>query len=255
MQDDTVVATVVRATVTGARVTGPEDELVAAVRAGDELAFARLVRRHERELRAHCARLLRGRPDAEDAVQETFLSAWRHRARFEGRASYRGWLFRIATNTCLDLLRRPASSRSRAVGWVAGDDGGPEAARPAPATRFAAHTAAPDDALVARETVELALLAALEHLPARQRAVLTLRDLLGWTAEDTADLLGTSPAGVNSALQRARATLQAHRPADRQHWSPAGPPSRRRRLLVRHLMAAGDRDDGPAVAALARLAG
>ena len=231
---------------------GEDTVLVDSLRAADEGAFARLVRRHERELRAHCARLLGGRPEAEDVVQETFLRAWRHRARFEGRSSYRGWLFRIATNACVDVLRRPATQRALAVSSVE-DDAGVAVLRRAPAVRFRAE-AAPDDALVARETVELSLLAALEHLPARQRVVLAVRDLLGWTAEDTAQLLGTSVPAVNSALQRARATLQAHRPADRQDWSPPPAPPRRRRLLVRGLMDAGDRDDGRTVAALAGMA-
>jgi RNA polymerase sigma-70 factor (ECF subfamily) len=198
--------------------------------------------------------MLGGRPEAEDAVQEAFLRAWSHRARFEGRSSYRTWLFRIATNTCVDVLRRPATQRSLAVASVE------DHARDAPGrTTPVAQgpwwaTSGPDDALVSRETVELALLAALEHLPARQRAVLCLRDLLGWASEDTAELLGTTVPAVNSALQRARATLRSRQPADRQAWSPASAASRHRRRLVRRLMDAGDRDDGPSVASLLALA-
>ncbi|HEX6425913.1 MAG TPA: sigma-70 family RNA polymerase sigma factor [Acidimicrobiales bacterium] len=160
---------------------------------------------HRRELGAHCRRMLGSASEADDAVQETFVRAWRSFHRFEGRSSLRTWLHRIATNVCLDM--RDASQRR---------------ALPAdPASWTTISDDDPADHAVARETVRLALGAALLHLPPRQRSVLILRDVLRWRATEVADLLGTTVASVNSALQRARSGLAAaHGSADHVH--PAG---------------------------------
>ena len=187
----------------------------------EQPAFAALVERHRGELQVHCYRMLGSLEDAEDLVQETFLRAWRSRERFgaDGRFSFRAWLYRIATNACLDVLRsrprRVMPPRRRARG---GPDRAALAARPTSrgcsrtptgcSSRSPRREDEPGAVVVARETIELAFIAAIQHLPPRQRAVLILRDVLGWSAKDTAALLETSVASANSALQRARATLR-----------------------------------------------
>jgi RNA polymerase sigma-70 factor, ECF subfamily len=171
------------------------DPVVAAATAGDESAFSELVERHRHELQAHAYRIVRSREDAEDLTQETFLRAWRMRESFQGRASFRSWLYRIATNACLSALER----RSRRPQDVQ-SSGALEA--------IPAAGAAPDEALVMKETAHHAFLAAVQRLPPRQRAVLIVRDVLGWPAKETAALLGTSVASVTSAHQRARSTLR-----------------------------------------------
>ena len=177
--------------------------------------FERLTARHRGELHVHCYRMLGSFEDAEDAVQEAFLRAWRSRETFEGRSPFRAWLYRIATNTCLDLLarRRPAPATGGEVPWL----------QPYPDRLLdelpAVASGGPEALAVARETVELAYLAAVQHLAPRPRAVLILRDVLGWPARDVAELLGDSVNSVNSALQRARAGLREHLPADRQDWA------------------------------------
>jgi RNA polymerase sigma-70 factor, ECF subfamily len=225
-----------------------------AVVAGDEAAFAALVERHRRELLVHCYRMTGSLEEAEDLVQETFLRAWRHLGGFAGRSSLRAWLYRIATNACLDAL----DGRARRV--LPHDLEGaadPRAGRP-PRTdvpwlqpfpdALAPEDGQPESAAVARETIELAFLAALQHLPPRQRAVLILRDVLGWPARQTAEHLDGSVASVNSALQRARATLRLHLPERRMDWS--GDPSPRERAVLRRYMDAVERADLTAMAAL-----
>jgi RNA polymerase sigma-70 factor (TIGR02960 family) len=189
----------------------------------DELegAFAR----HRRELHVHCYRMLASYDDAEDAVQETFLRAWRGRESFDGEHP-RAWLYRIATHVCLDRARavqRRARSGTE-VSWLT----------PYPDTVLDDLPAAddePDDAYVARETIELAFLAALQVLPPRQRATLLAREVLGLPAADTARLLETSVAAANSALQRARETMRQHLPSHRGDWSAAAPSADEKRLL------------------------
>jgi len=192
----------------------------------DERGFERITRRHRRELHVHCYRMLASFDEAEDAVQETFLRAWRARDDFGGDQQVRAWLYRIATNVCLDAMRRrgrrPVELRSNAdIAWLQPypdrllDELGPLAG---PGSAVDAGLE-PDAAAVQRETIELAFLAALQVLPARQRAALLLRDVMGMTAIETADLLETSVPAANSALQRARATMQDHLPSHRLEWS------------------------------------
>lgn len=170
---------------------------------------------HRVELTGYCYRILGSAFEAEDAVQETFIRAWRGYDRFEGRAALRSWLYKIATNVCLDMKgasqRRarpidinPALSADNALGQPL-----PESAwiEPVPDDRAVPSGGDPADIAIARESIRLAFVAALQHLPPRQRAVLILRDVLRWRAEEVAELLDTTVASVNSALQRARATL------------------------------------------------
>src|ERR687896_2527562 len=237
---------------------------VAAARAGDEAAFAELVERHRRELQVHCYRMLGSLEDSEDLVQETFLRAWRGRASFSPReaSSFRAWLYRIATNACLDVLRK----RPRRILPPQVAPAGDPAAPPPPPADLPWLQPYPDRLLepiapagdepraggIARETIELAFLAAIQHLPPRQRAVLILRDVLGWSAKETALLLEASVGSVNSALQRARATLRDRLPERRTEWAPSSGPSEQERELLRRYVDAHERADVHALAALLR---
>ena len=170
-------------------------------------AFGEL-EQHRRELTAYCYRMLGSPFEAEDAVQETLLRAWRSADRFEGRAAVRSWLYRIATNVCLDQLK---SRERRARPMDLGPAGEPvvENLNTLPeVTWIEPLPADPADVVESRETIRLAFVAALQHLPPRQRAVLILCEVLRWQANEVAELLETSVASVNSALQRARATLE-----------------------------------------------
>ena len=212
----------------------------AAVFAGGESAFAALTERYRRELHVHCYRMLASFDEAEDAVQETFLRAWRARDTFDGSALVRAWLYKIATNVCLDAIRRTgrrltSMETMREVPWIT----------PYPdrlLDEMAPSDDEPEAVIVKRETIELAFLAALQVLPPRQRATLIARDVLGWPASETASALDTSVASVNSALQRARATLQAHLPAKRTDWS-AGEPNEAERALLASFIEAHERGD------------
>jgi RNA polymerase sigma-70 factor (ECF subfamily) len=223
-------------------------EVETSVAGLDEPAFAALTERHRRELHVHCYRMLASFDEAEDAVQETLLRAWRSRDRFDGSSLFRAWLYRIATNVCLDVLRRRsrhvAELRSFAeVPWL----------QPYP-DRLLDEIAPPDDqpdaVAVDRETIELAFLAALQVLPPRQRAALIARDVLGWPADETASLLETSVAAANSALQRARATMKEHLPARRTEWT-AGEPSPVERQVLERFIDAHERCDAAAAVAIA----
>jgi RNA polymerase sigma-70 factor (TIGR02960 family) len=230
---------------------GPEaqvtEDLVAAATAGDESAFAALAERYRRELHVHCYRMLASFDDAEDAVQETFLRAWRGRDGFDGSGLFRAWLYRIATNVCLDMLRR-SSHRATVlhsfaeVPWL----------QPYPDRLLAEAAPAeqPDAAVIDRETIELAFVAALQVLPPRQRATLIARDVLGWPASQAAGLLEMSVAAANSALQRARATMREHLPARRGEWS-AGQLSATERELLEQFIDAHERCDAAAAVAIA----
>jgi RNA polymerase sigma-70 factor, ECF subfamily len=203
-----------------------ERDLLAAAKRGDEDAFGRLVAPYRRELEAHAYRMLGSAADAEDALQDALLGAWRGLARFEGRSTLRSWLYTITTNASLKAIRRrpkrvlpidygpPADPHERqdeplveAV-WV----------EPAPDDRLFVEDAAvgPEARYEQRESVELAFIAALQHLPARQRAVLILRDVLGFSAREAAEVLETTPASIDSALQRAHKTIENRLPEQSQ---------------------------------------
>jgi RNA polymerase sigma-70 factor, ECF subfamily len=214
-----------------------------------EAGFSEQVERYRPEMRLHCYRMLGSLEDSEDAVQETFLRAWRRRDSFEGRASFRAWLYRIATNACLDAIGRRQRSLQTAQGpevsWL----------QPYPdrmLEELAASEPDPDAAIVSKETVELAFLAAIQHLPPRQRAVLIVRDVLDWSSKDTAALLEASVASVNSALQRARATLKRHLPERRLEWAAGLDPSREERELLERYMNATERGDAQAFVEMMR---
>ncbi|GAA2856719.1 RNA polymerase subunit sigma-70 [Nonomuraea rubra] len=237
---------------------GDESEAVAAVREGGQAAFGELVEGHRHELRVHCYRMLGSYTDADDMVQETMMRAWRRRETFEGRSTLRAWLYRIATNACLDLLSGPARSREITVG-VGGESRSPFAEvpwlQPYPDRLLdlaAPGEGTPDAVAVERETIELAYLAAIQHLPPRQRAVLILRDVAGWSAEETSQALELSVAAVKSALQRARATLRMHLPARRSQWGPATAPNEQERAVLRRYMEASVEGDLSALAELLR---
>jgi RNA polymerase sigma-70 factor (ECF subfamily) len=206
----------------------------------DTTEFMRAAEGLRTELLAHCYRMLGSADDAEDLVQETYLRAWHSYARFEGRASLRTWLYRIATSVCLRALeqraRRPLPSALGAPSDDADQELTPDTSvdwlQPLPDTRLDADPAA---AALSRESIRLAFVAALQHLPARQRAVLILRDVLRWRAAEVADLLETSPAAVNSALQRARARLAELQPVENELIEPAAPD---RRALLEEFVSA-----------------
>ena len=222
------------------------DETFGAAIGGDEAAFADLTERHRRALHVHCYRMLASFDDAEDAVQETFLRAWRSRDSFDGSSLVRAWLYRIATNVCLDTLRRsarrlPAMHSFAEVPWL----------QPYPdrlLDEIAPSDEEPDSVAVERETIELAFLAAMQLLPPSQRAAFIVRDVLGWPASKTASLLDTTVAAANSAVQRARATMREHLPARRSEWSAAEPSARERELLERFIDAHQRCDAAAAVA-------
>jgi RNA polymerase sigma-70 factor (ECF subfamily) len=231
-----------------ARPADRTQETIAAAIAGDESAFAALSERHRRELHVHCYRMLASFEEAEDAVQETLLRAWRSRDRFDGSSLFRAWLYRIATNVCLDMLRqhsrRPATSNTPLeVPWL----------QPYPDAlldQAAPSGEQPEAVAVERETIELAFLVAMQVLPPRQRAALILRDVLGWRSSETASLLETSVPAANSALQRARATMQQHLPARRAEWS-AGERSAEERALLERFIDAHERGDAEAAVSIA----
>jgi RNA polymerase sigma-70 factor (TIGR02960 family) len=190
-------------------------------RAGDEHAFRALTDPYRRELHVHCYRIVGSVQDAEDLVQETLLAAWRGLEGFEGRASLRSWLYRIATNRCLNALRdgsrRPPVLPISSSGFPTPTRvGEPLWLEPYPDALLEDAGPGPEASYEAKETIALAYVAALQQLPPRQRATLVLREVLGFSAAEVAQTLGTSVASVNSALQRARATLDAQLPIDRE---------------------------------------
>jgi RNA polymerase sigma-70 factor, ECF subfamily len=238
--------------VTGSALLGGETAAaVAAARAGDETAFAGLAEAYRGELQAHCYRMLGSYEDSEDLVQETFLRAWRNRKTFQGRSTFRAWLYRISTNACLDLLdRRPRTVQTRdgvkpvaEVPWL----------QPYPdevLETVPSGEAEPDAEVMARETIELAFIAAIQLLPPKQRAALIARDVLGWSAAETASLLASSVAAANSAVQRARATMKRHLPERRLEWQAGEEPSEEERALLERYMDATDRNDPAAMVRL-----
>jgi RNA polymerase sigma-70 factor, ECF subfamily len=224
-------------------------------RAGDDRAFDELVHPYRRELQLHCYRMLGSLQDAEDALQETLVAAWRGLDGFEERASLRAWLYRIATNRCLNARRErsrrpvapalpfelPAPTRTNDITWLqpypdALIDGVPDAAP------------GPDARLETREAVGIAFVTALQRLPTRQRAVLVLRDVLGFRAAEVAEMLDTTEPTVNSALHRARTAVEARMPAARER-APA-PRSRREREVATGFADAFERGDMDEVVAM-----
>ena len=208
--------------------------------------FAARAEAYRRELRVHCYRLTGSFDEAEDLVQETLLRAWRSRDQLEDEAGLRAWLYKIATNTCLDFLRR-LERRPRAYAPVPGMDHGNGPApdflewlQPFPDTLLA--PGRPDEETVARETIELVFLTAIQHLTSQQRAVFVFRDVLGWSAADTAAAMGMSVASVNSALQRAKPSLRRHLPEDRSQWRTEGPTPEERKVLDAYFAASQSAD-------------
>jgi RNA polymerase sigma-70 factor, ECF subfamily len=240
--------------------------VAAALRAGDEATFAALAERYRRQLHVHCYRLLGSVDDAEELVQETFLRAWRGRADFEGRSLFRTWLYRIATNLCLNALERgqrrvrpqdvapPVTVHTDASEARAEPPWAPEIPWIQPYPDHLLEPAAPSEAepdalAISRESIELAFITVLQHLPPKQRAILILREVLGWSAEETAALFDTSVPSVNATLQRARSNMRA-----RQHDRHGAPPPRREveRALLQRYMEAWERKDATALTALLR---
>jgi RNA polymerase sigma-70 factor, ECF subfamily len=220
-----------------------------------DAGFEEQLEHHRSELTGYCYRMLGSAADAEDAVQDTITRAWRAADRFEGRSTVRTWLYRIATNVCMDVLRGrqrrarpmdlgPASTVETAE-LVALPDG--RWLEPVPDGRVVPADADPAEQAVARETLRLAFVAALQHLPPRQRAVLVLFEVLRWSAAEIADLLGTSVPAVNSVLQRARATLDAHPPLVTESFDPLDPAQRE---LLERYVDAFERYDMAALTAL-----
>ena len=237
-----------------------ERELLEAAREGDEHAFRHLVEPHRTALHAHCYRMLGSVHDAEDALQDALLRAWRGLRGLEGRSSLRTWLYRITTNTCLDVAaRRPKRVLPVDYGPPAGRDdvpGEPVAEpvwlEPYPDERLGLEEgyAAPEARYEQREAVELAFIAALQHLPARQRAVLVLREVLGFSAREVAESLETTVASVNSALQRARKTVDERLPARSQQATLRTLGDDGIRELVEGFVDAFERGDVDAILAL-----
>jgi RNA polymerase sigma-70 factor (ECF subfamily) len=228
------------------------------VRAGDEQAFAELTGPYLAELRLHCYRILGSVQDAEDTLQETLLAAWRGIGRYESRASLRTWLYKIATNCSLNALRasgrrpRPEPPEPPFEAVTPTRRGEPVWLQPYPDVLLDGipdAIAGPDARYEAKETIALAFVAAAQRLPPRQRAVLLLRDALGFRSAEVADILETSEASVNSALQRARTTMTAAGPARDREQAPL-PRSARERDLAERFAAAYSGDDVDAVIAL-----
>jgi RNA polymerase sigma-70 factor (ECF subfamily) len=224
------------------------EQMLARARAGDETAFGELVDPYRRELQFHCYRILGSLQDAEDMLQETMLAAWRGLEDFEGRASLRAWLYRIATNRCLNALRgrgrRPHSPEPMVEPPEPTRRGEPIWLEPYPDVLLdgiPSTVPGPDARYETREAVGLAFIAALQHLPPRQRVVLVLRDVLGYSRAEAA-MLDTTEASVKAGLQRARATLDAHRRAPSPDNAPL-PRSPREREVVGQFVAALENGD------------
>jgi RNA polymerase sigma-70 factor, ECF subfamily len=233
--------------------TVQERELLETAKDGNEDAYRRLVEPHRSELHAHCYRMLGSVQDAEDALQEALVRAWRGLPKFEGRSSLRSWLYRIATNTSLDAIeRRPKRVLPMDYGPPADPHGGVGEPvvesvwiEPYPDETLGIEDgyASPDARYEQREAVELAFIAALQLLPANQRAVLILREVLGFSAQETADMLDTSVASVNSALQRARATIEKKLPDQSQQETLGSLGDERLREIVEQYADAWERND------------
>ena len=254
-------------TAASTRAIGGESELWSRALRGDGDAFAAATTGYRRELEVHAYRMLGSAEDAEDVVQETLLRAWRRRETFRGQATLRAWLYGISTNTALDLLERrsrrllpqlvsepvdpeafPAPSSD--ISWLRGEMTWLEPYPDRLLDEVVGGEDPLDQVIVARETVELAFLVAIQQLPPRQRAVLILRDVIGWSARETGAMLEMSVVASNSALQRARETLREHLPERRNDWQRSEPDDPRDEEVLERYMDAWKRTDVHALAAL-----
>jgi RNA polymerase sigma-70 factor (ECF subfamily) len=237
-----------------------ERDLLQAARGGDEAAYRDLVEPYRSELQAHCYRMLGSVHDAEDALQEALLRAWRGLPRFEGRSSLRSWLYRIATNTCLNLIaRRPKRVLPVDYGPPTDPHDGPGKplvesvwVEPYPDERLEVEDgyATPESRYEQREGVELAFIAALQHLPATQRATLILREVLGFSAREVAETLETTVPAVNSSLQRARKAVEERLPEQSQQQTLREIGDEKLRQIVETYVDAWERGDADAIAAM-----
>ncbi|MEU8384057.1 RNA polymerase subunit sigma-70 [Streptosporangium sp. NPDC048865] len=244
---------------TDARLPGDDRAaFIVAARSNDAAGFALVTERYRRELQVHCYRMLANYEDAQDMTQETFLRAWNRRESFRGQAALRTWLYRIATNACLDFLdkrndRVPVPAGLPGAGSGSGSGSGSEVRylQPYPDRMLPED---PQESVVARETIELAFIVAVQHLPPRQRAVFIVRDVLGWPASRAAEVFELTVASVTSALQRARVTMREQLPGRRLDWrSPATHElSDDERGVVRSYMDAHERNDLDGLTALLR---
>ncbi len=227
-------------------------DLIARARAGDGQAFGELVEPYRRELQVHCYRILGSAADAEDALQEMLLAAWRGLGAFEGRSSIRTWLYRVATSRCLNALR--SASRRPPMDWPLPEVDPPEPTRlgevvwlePYPdilLEGLADSAPGPEARYEATEAISLAFVTALQLLPPRQRAVLILRDVMGFHASETASILGTTQESVTSALKRARAALQRQLRPSAQREPPPPPGSAAEQDLITQLTRAFETGD------------
>ncbi len=234
-------------------------ELISRARAGDGDAFRQLTEPHRRELQVHCYRMLGSFQDAEDALQETLLAAWRGFGGFEGRASLRTWLYQIATNRCLNARR--SASRRPAKEWDVPKVEPPEPTRlgevlwlePYPDTLYKGAIdipLSPEARYEQTESISLAFVTALQVLPPRQLAVLVLRDVLGFPSHEVADMLGSTLESVNSALKRARASLEQRRPAAADIEPPPAPDSHSEKEVLGRFVSAWESADLDALVAL-----
>ena len=226
--------------------------LAGAVRAGDEAAFNTVAERYRRELLIHCYRMLGSLQDAEDAVQDVLLRSWKYRESLKEGAPMRPWLYRIATNACLDAIGQDA--RRSALAAKTSDEAPGASLAPAEVTWLqpipdaildstTLRDSEPETVVLTRETIELAFLTVIQLLSPQQRAVLILRDVLGWSATETAELLEVSVAASNSALQRARATLRTKLPSRKPEWPAGANASAAERELLRRYVEACEQAD------------
>jgi RNA polymerase sigma-70 factor (ECF subfamily) len=244
------------------RITSPihERELLDRAKRGDEAAYRSLVEPHRSELHAHCYRMLGSVHDAEDALQDAMLRVWRFLPRFEGRSSLRSWLYKIATNACLDAIQRrpkrvlPVDYAPATEGHVPPGEPVVESVwiEPYPDEQLGLEDgyASPDARYERREGVELAFIAALQHLPAMQRAVLILREVLGFSAAEVSESLETTVASVNSALQRARKAVEDRLPEQSQQATVRSLGDEKLRELVERYVDAWERNDVDAVVSM-----
>ena len=237
----------------------PEKVVAAAApRTGDEAAFTNAAMQYRRELQVHCYRMLGSFHDAEDAVQETLLRAWRYRDSLTESAPLRPWLYRIATNACLDAIKR---DRRRVNLRASAENGATNAAaeiswlEPYPDVLLepvAPRQSEPDAQIITKENIELAFLTVIQLLTPQQRAALILRDVLDWSARETAELLEMSVAATNGALQRARTTLRRHLPARGREWPAGTDATQAERELLGKYIEASEKPDPSAFAAIIR---